>query len=96
MILLSPASTIDSQFRVQAALAGTRTEKHKQTKKIHKYVINSTEYLSLLLHLLLFITRKYTIISANLKLVNAKIHSFYSIDIHKRRYATICIRKGIP
>ena len=32
------------------------------------------------IHLLLFITRKYTIINANLKL-NAKIHSFYSIDI---------------
>ena len=34
------------------------------------------------LHLLLFITRKYTIINANVKLINAKIHSFYSIDIH--------------
>ena len=33
-------------------------------------------------HLLLFITRKYTIINANLKLINVKIHSFYSIDIH--------------
>ena len=33
-------------------------------------------------HLLMFITRKYTIINANLKLVNAKMHSFYSIDIH--------------
>ena len=30
----------------------------------------------------LFITRKYTIISANFKLIKAKIHSFYSIDIH--------------
>ena len=35
-----------------------------------------------LLHLLLFITRRYTIINANLKLINAKIHSFYSIDVH--------------
>ena len=26
--------------------------------------------------------KKYTIINANLKLINAKIHSFYSIDIH--------------
>ena len=35
------------------------------------------------LHTLLqFITRKYTIIDANLKLINAKIHSCYSIDIH--------------
>ena len=34
------------------------------------------------LHLLLFISRKYTIINANLKLINVKIHSFYSIDIH--------------
>ena len=34
-----------------------------------------------LLLLLLFITKKYTIINANLKLINAKIHSFYSIDI---------------
>ena len=35
-----------------------------------------------MLHLLLLITRKYTIINANLKLKNAKIHSIYSIDIH--------------
>ena len=34
------------------------------------------------LHLSLFITKKYTIINANLQLINAKIHSFYSIDIH--------------
>ena len=34
------------------------------------------------IHLLLFVTRKYTIISGNLKLINAKIYSFYSIDIH--------------
>ena len=34
------------------------------------------------LHLLLFITREYTIINANLKLINAKIHLFHSIDIH--------------
>ena len=33
-------------------------------------------------YLLLFITKKYTIIHANLKLINAKIHSFYSVDIH--------------
>ena len=33
------------------------------------------------IHLLLFITRKYTIINASLKLTNAKIHSFYSINI---------------
>ena len=47
------------------------------------------------LHLLLLITRKYTrtIINANLKLINAKIHSFYSIDINWRRYATICIER---
>ena len=31
---------------------------------------------------LLFITRKYSVINANLKLINAKIHSFCSIDIH--------------
>ena len=35
----------------------------------------------MVLHLLLFITRKYTIINANPKLINAKIHSFYSIGI---------------
>ena len=34
------------------------------------------------LHLLLFISRKYTIINAHLKLINAKLHSFYSVDIH--------------
>ena len=34
------------------------------------------------LHLLLFIARKYTIINANLKLINAKIHSFYPVDTH--------------
>ena len=34
------------------------------------------------IQLLLFITRKYSIINANLKFVNAKIHLFYSIDIH--------------
>ena len=34
------------------------------------------------IHLWLFITRKQTIVNANLKLINAKIHSFYSIDIH--------------
>ena len=28
-----------------------------------------------------YIARKYTIINANLKLINAKIHLFYSIDI---------------
>ena len=43
-------------------------------------------------HLLLFITRKYTIINANLKLINAKIHSFYPTEIHQRKYATICIK----
>ena len=37
---------------------------------------------SKILHLLLFITRKYTIINAHLKVINTKIHSFYSIDIH--------------
>ena len=37
---------------------------------------------TLALHLLLFITRKYTIINANLKLINAKVHSFYSINSH--------------
>ena len=47
---------------------------------------------SLCLHFLLFITSKYTIINANLKLINAKIHSFYSTDIHWRRYATICVK----
>ena len=35
-----------------------------------------------IVRLLLFITRKYTIINTNLKLINAKIHSFYSIHIH--------------
>ena len=35
-----------------------------------------------MLHLLLFIIRKYTIINVNLKLINEKIHSFYSIDVH--------------
>ena len=34
------------------------------------------------LHLFLFITRKYTVIKANLKFINAKIHSFYSINIY--------------
>ena len=38
------------------------------------------------LYLLLFITRKYTIINANLKLITAKIHSFCSIDIHPRNH----------
>ena len=33
-------------------------------------------------HLLLFITRKYAIINVNLKLINVKICSFYSIYIH--------------
>ena len=46
----------------------------------------------IVVHLLLFITRKYTIINANLKLINAKINSFYSMDIHQRRYATICTK----
>ena len=44
------------------------------------------------LHLLLFITRKYTIIDTDLKLINAKIHSSYSIDICWCRYPTICIK----
>ena len=47
--------------------------------KSNKNVINQNKKV---LHLLLFITRKYTIIYAKLKLVNAKIHSFYSINIH--------------
>ena len=34
------------------------------------------------IHFLLFITRKYTVINANLELINAKIHSFYLLDIH--------------
>ena len=34
-----------------------------------------------LLHLLLFITSKYIVINAYLKLINAKVHSFYSIHI---------------
>ena len=38
--------------------------------------------LNQLIHLLLFITRKYTLNNANLKLTNAKIRSFYSTDIH--------------
>ena len=45
-----------------------------------------------LIHLLLFITRKYTIINAKLRLTNAEIHSFYSMDIYWCRYATICIK----
>ena len=45
-----------------------------------------------LTHLLLFFSRKYSIINANLKLINTKIHSFYSIGIHLRRYATIWIK----
>ena len=35
-------------------------------------------------HLLLFITTKYTIINAKFKLINAKINLCYSIDIHLR------------
>ena len=34
------------------------------------------------IHLLLFITRKYTIINVNVKLINAKTRSFYLIYIH--------------
>ena len=45
-----------------------------------------------IIHFLLFITRKYTIINAHLKLINGKIHSFYSIDIHYCTYAIICIK----
>ena len=41
------------------------------------------------LHLLVFISTKYTIIKANLKLINVKIYSFYSIGIHQILYATI-------
>ena len=43
-------------------------------------------------HLLLSITRKYTIINANLEVINAKIHSFYLVDIYYRRYASICTK----
>ena len=32
------------------------------------------------LHLLMFIARKYSIINANFKPINPKIHLFYSID----------------
>ena len=35
-----------------------------------------------IIHLLLFITRNCTIINVKLKLINAKIHSFYWVDIH--------------
>ena len=46
-------------------------------------VLSLTEtFLQPKVHLLLFITSKNTIINANLKLINAKIHSFYSMDIH--------------
>ena len=44
----------------------------------HSHAKTST----LTLHLLLFFIRKHTIINAKLKLINAKIHSCYSIDIH--------------
>ena len=37
-----------------------------------------------LVHVLMSISRKYTIINANLELINSKIHSFYRIDIHLR------------
>ena len=47
------------------------------TRYLNNYVCERTY-----IHLLPLITRKYTIINANLKLINAKIHSCYSIDIH--------------
>ena len=36
----------------------------------------------LFVQLLLFFTRKYTIINANLEVISAKIHSIYLINIH--------------
>ena len=47
-----------------------------------RWYTSSKNYQAIKLHLLQFITRKYSVINANLKLINAKIHSFYSIDIH--------------
>ena len=41
------------------------------------------------LHLLLFIIRKNTIINAVLKLTNAKIHSFYSIYAGECRFTSV-------
>ena len=50
------------------------------------YISLSKNYFAInaytVVHLLLFITRKYTIINADPKLLNPKIHSFYLIDIH--------------
>ena len=55
--------------------------KVKYLRHICTFIISFIAVL-IYIHLLLFITRKYTIIDANLKLINAKIHSFYSIDTH--------------
>ena len=42
--------------------------------------IFTVRYKRWVIHLLLFITRKYTIINAKVKLVDAKIYSFYSFQ----------------
>ena len=67
--------------RIENAASNTASRIRKNTSRTELLIV----------HLLLSITRKYTIINANLKLINAKVHSFYSIYIHERRYATICI-----
>ena len=61
-------------------LAGILSEPRYTKLSTGFYVIRDVTITSTI-HLLLFITRKYTIINANLEVINAKIRSFYPIDI---------------
>ena len=62
-------------------------------KSVNEMIFNpfTTGVLPWRVHLLLFITRKYSIINADLKLINAKIHSFYSVDISIRQIEKSCL-----
>ena len=56
-------------------LTGFKGTKIKELTKVEAVAHDG----STVLHLLLFITRNYTIIYVNLKVIKTKIHSFYGI-----------------
>ena len=79
-------STLLSFFRVEV-LVGAFVTTAPVISTIKRFAKNFLYYawfafICGVILLLLVFNKKYTIMNANLKLINAKIHSFYSIDVH--------------
>ena len=70
----------DSSKKRRKILRGKKKKKRKTKNRRQRGKYMLREHFNYTF--LLFVSRKYTIINANLKLVNTKIHSFYSIEIH--------------